>query len=88
MHNIFLSTKVYARTRITKRPLFPAEAGNMQQIMLESEKFKEIAFYSGKNKTVQANGNELLKTISLANRYERRRVNWRKRQRERTARSE
>ena len=29
--------------------------------MLESEKFKEIAFYSGKNKTVQANGNELLK---------------------------
>ena len=56
--------------------------------MLESEKFKEIAFYSGKNKTVQANGNELLKTISLANRYERRRVNWRKRQRERTARSE
>ena len=40
--------------------------------MLESEKFKEIAFYSGKNKTVQANGNEILKTISLANRYERR----------------
>ena len=36
--------------------------------MLESEKFKEIAFYSGKNKTVQANGNEILKTISLANR--------------------
>ena len=56
--------------------------------MLESEKFKEIAFYSGKNKTVQDNGNELLKTISLANRYERRRVNWRKYQRERTARSE
>ena len=36
--------------------------------VLESEKFKEIAFYSGKNKTVQANGNKILKTISLANR--------------------
>ena len=35
---------------------------------MESENFKEIAFYSGKNKTVQANGNEQLKTISLANR--------------------
>ena len=56
--------------------------------MLESEKFKEIAFYFGKNKTVQAHGNEVLKTISLANRYERRRINWRKRQREKTARSE
>ena len=54
--------------------------------MLESEKFKEIAFYSGKNKTVQANGNEILKTISLANRYYTR--EGRKRQRERTARSE
>ena len=39
-----------------------------QQHLLESEKFKEKAFYSGKNKTVQANGNEILKTISLANR--------------------
>ena len=56
--------------------------------MLESEKFKEIAFYSGKNKTVETNENEILKTISLANRYERRRVDWTKRQRERTATSE
>ena len=38
------------------------------RLLLEIEKFKEIAFYSGKNKTVQANGNEILKTISLANR--------------------
>ena len=53
-------------------------------ILLESEKFKEIAFYSGKNKTVEANGNEILKIFHwLTGTRE-----GRKRQRERTTRSE